>query len=88
MDPCSCSLVQMGCGASLTLDLSWFTGLHANCLSSGWEMPQAVAPLPFRGPLHPKISGKLAEVSAGVLSSWRRNISLPPTRLGTLLQAS
>lgn len=33
MDPCSCSLVQMGCGATLTLDLSWFTDLQANCLS-------------------------------------------------------
>lgn len=84
MDPCSCSLVQMGCGATLTLDLSWFTDLQANYCSLGCEMPPAVIPLPCRG--HPKISRELAELSAAVLSNCRGNISLLPTRLGTLLQ--
>lgn len=35
IDPCSCSLVQMGCGATLTLDLSWFTDLQAKLLLLG-----------------------------------------------------
>lgn len=72
--------------ATPALDLSWFMDLQANCLSQEWEMPPPVVPLPCRGPLHPKISRKLAELSVPALSNCRGNISLLSTRLGTLLQ--
>lgn len=85
MDTCCCSPVQMGWGATPALDLSWFMDLQANCLSREWEMPPPVVPLPCRGPLHPKISRKLAELSVPALSNCRGNISLLSTRLGTLL---